>query len=156
MAASGFNVTGRGMLINLNDETWKYNLKTEVDAASATSGDERYNLGGYGLAIKCSGKVADKKCIPDVGDIAKAVLKGAVQDKVQEAIGDKLDKLGIKIPGLKKEAAPAPQQAAPVTAEQQVAEPAPAPEAEPQPAQPVDPVDDLINKGAKKLFDKLF
>lgn len=155
MAAPGFNVTGKGMLINLNDETWKYNLKAEVDAASAASGDERYNLGGYGLAIKCSGKVADKKCIPDVGDIAKALLKGAVQDKVQDAIGDKLDKLGIKIPGLKKEAAPAPQQAAPApTPGQQIAEPAPA--EEPQQAQPVDPVDDLINKGAKKLFDKLF
>ncbi|MFT5395061.1 MAG: AsmA protein, partial [Gammaproteobacteria bacterium] len=155
MSAPGFKVTGKGMLINLNDETWKYNLKSEVDAASATSGDQRYNLGGYGLAIKCSGKVADKKCIPDVGDIAKELLKGVVQDKVQEAIGDKLDKLGIKIPGLKKEAAPAPQQAAPAPApEQQVTEPAPA--AEPQPAQPVDPVDDLINKGAKKLFDKLF
>jgi len=155
MAASGFNVTGKGMLINLNDETWKYNLKAEVDAASATSGDDRYNLGGYGLAIKCSGKVVDKKCIPDVGDIAKEVLKGVVQDKVQEAIGDKLDKLGIKLPGLKKEAAPAKQQAAPEpTPEQQVAEPVPA--EEPQQTQPVDPVDDLINKGAKKLLDKLF
>jgi len=158
MAAPGFKVKGKGMMINLNDETWKYNLKADVDAASATSGDERYNLGGYGLAIKCRGKIVDKKCIPDVGDIAKAVLKGAVQEKVQDAIGDKLDKLGIKLPGLKKEAQPAPQQAAPAPApaptEQQIAEPAPT--EEPQPAQPVDPVDDLINKGAKKLFDKLF
>lgn len=155
MSAPGFKVTGKGMLINLNDETWKYNLKADVDAASATSGDQRYNLGGYGLGIKCRGKVADKKCIPDVGDIAKELLKGVVQDKVQDAIGDKLDKLGIKIPGFKKKAAPAPQQAAPAPApEQQVAEPVPA--EEPQPAQPVDPVDDLINKGAKKLFDKLF
>ena len=157
MAASGFKVTGKGMLINLNDETWKYNLKADVDAASATSGDQRYNLGGYGLAIKCSGKIADKRCIPDVGDIAKAVLKGAVQDKVQDAIGDKLDKLGIKLPGLKKEAQPAPQQAAPApTPEQQLAEPAPTPTEEPQQAQPADPVDELINEGAKKLFDKLF
>jgi AsmA protein len=155
MSASGFKVTGQGMLINLNDETWKYNLKADVDSASATSGDQRYNLGGYGLAIKCRGKIADKKCIPDVGDIAKELLKGVVQDKVQDAIGDKLDKLGIKIPGFKKKAAPAPQQAAPSPApEQQVTEPAP--KEEPQKAEPVDPVEDLINKGAKKLFDKLF
>ncbi|GJM04055.1 MAG: hypothetical protein DHS20C09_00460 [marine bacterium B5-7] len=155
MAAPGFKVTGKGMLINLNDETWKYSLKADVDAASATSGDQRYNLGGYGLSIKCSGKITDKKCIPDVGDIAKAVLKGAVQEKVQDAIGDKLDKLGIKLPGLKKEAQPAPQQAAPAaTPDQQLTEPAPA--EEPEQAKPADPVDDLINKGAKKLFDKLF
>jgi uncharacterized protein involved in outer membrane biogenesis len=159
MSASGFKVTGQGMLINLNDETWKYNLKADVDSASATSGDQRYNLGGYGLAIKCRGKIADKKCIPDVGDIAKELLKGVVQDKVQDAIGDKLDKLGIKIPGLKKKAAPVQKQAAPAPApapapEQQVTEPAP--KEEPQKAEPVDPVEDLINKGAKKLFDKLF
>ncbi len=160
MSASGFNVTGKGMLINLNDETWKYDLKATVDSSSATSGDQRYNLGGYNLPIACRGKVADMKCLPDAGGIASEVLKGVVQDKVQDAIGDELDKLGIKIPGLKKKAQPAPQQAAPAPApapEQQATEPAPKAEPQPaQPAQPVDPVDDLINEGAKKLFDKLF
>lgn len=163
MSASGFKVTGKGMLINLNDETWKYDLKAESDASSLTEGTERYNIGGHSLPIQCRGKIADKKCVPDAGEIAKVLLKGAVQEKVQEALGDKLDKLGIKIPGLKKEAAPAPapapteQQTAPAPqqqvapAEQQTTEPA-----KEAPAEPADPVDDLINEGAKKLFDKLF
>lgn len=152
MAASGFKVTGKGMLINLNDETWKYDLKAEADSSSVTSGDERYNIGGYSLPIKCRGKIADKKCVPDAGKIAKELLKGVVQDKVQDAIGDKLDKLGIKIPGLKKEASATQQQVAPAQEQQKATEAVP----EKQEAAPADPVDDLINKGAKKLFDKLF
>ena len=153
MAASGFKVTGKGMLINLNDETWKYDLKAEADSSSVTSGDQRYNIGGYSLPIKCRGKIVDKKCIPDAGEIAKELLKGVVQDKVQDAIGDKLDKLGIKIPGLKKEAPAAQQQVAPAQEQQKATEAVPEKQEEVAPA---DPVDELINKGAKKLFDKLF
>jgi AsmA protein len=154
MDASGFKVKGDGMMINLNDETWKYNMNVLVDSSSASSGEERYNLGGYDVLIKCRGKIVDKKCVPDIGSMIEAVLKDTAKEKVQEVIGDKLDKLGIKLPGLKKETQAAPQQAAPAPAEQQAAEPAP--KEEPQPAQPVDPVEDLINKGAKKLLDKLF
>jgi len=139
MSAPGFKVSGRGMLINLNDETWKYDLKADVDAASASSGDQRYNLGGYGLSIKCRGKIADKKCVRDVGEIAKTVLKGAVQNKVQEVLGDKLDSLGIKLPGRKKKSVPAEEQ-----------------QETQQKTQPSNSVDELINEGAKKLFDKLF
>ena len=73
--------------------------------------------------------------MPDVGEIAKTVLKSAVQNKVQEVLGDKLDSLGIKFPGSKKKSVPAD---------------------EPQETQPSNSVDDLINEGAKKLFDKLF
>lgn len=159
MSAPGFKVTGKGMLINLNDETWKYDLKAAVDAASATSGDQRYNIGGYSLPIKCRGKIADMKCLPDEGEIAREVLKGVAQEKVQEAIGDKLDKLGIKLPGFKKEAQPAQQETAPApaqevapTGEKQTTAPAPAPQKE----QPKDPVEELKSKAVKGLLDKLF
>ncbi len=150
LSASGFKVTGDGHLINLNDQTWQYNLNVAADSANVVADGNRYNLGGYSLPIKCRGLVADMKCLPDASEIAKEVLKGIVQDKVQDLIGDKLDKLGIKIPGLKKKSAPA-QEPAPEQPGQPATEPVPE-----QPEQPADPVDDLINKGAKKLLDKLF
>jgi len=156
MDASGFKVKGEGMMINLNDETWKYNMNVIVDSSSTSAGEERYNLGGYDVMIKCRDKIADKKCVPDIGSMVNAVLKDTAKEKIQEAVGDKLDKLGIKIPGLKKE--PAPAAPAPVEETQQATEAAPEPAPAPvqEEAPPKDPVEELKSKAVKGLLDKLF
>ncbi|MGB1799582.1 MAG: AsmA family protein [Gammaproteobacteria bacterium] len=135
MLGSGFNVTGKGMLLNLKDETWKYTLVAKADATRVKQGEKTFNIGGHEVPIKCKGKIADANCKPDVEAIAGTIVKKAVVDKLFEGIG------------LKKEgSAPAPQEteAAPQQQQQQ------------QEAAPADPVDELINEGAKKLFDKLF
>lgn len=144
MVAPGFKVKGEGMMINLNDETWKYNMNVIVDPASATQGTERYNVGGYDILIKCRDKIIDKKCRPDIESMINAVLKDTAKQKIGEAIGDKL---GIDIPGLTKEKAPA-QQTEPAQEQTDAA-----PE---QPAAPQDPVKNIIDGAGKKLLDKLF
>lgn len=134
MLGSGFNVTGKGMLLNLQDETWKYTLVAKADATRVKQGEKTFNIGGHEVPIKCKGKIADTNCKPDVEAIAGTILKKAVVDKLFEGIGVK-----------KESSAPAQEQ-------QTATEAVP----EKQEAAPVDPVDELINEGAKKLFDKLF
>ncbi|MCG8379258.1 MAG: AsmA family protein, partial [Proteobacteria bacterium] len=75
MLAPGFRVNGNGMLLNLNDETWKYNFVASVDETTATRGEEKYNIGGYSLKVKCRGKIADKSCLPDLESIFQALFK---------------------------------------------------------------------------------
>lgn len=138
MLGSGFNVTGKGMLLNLGDETWKYTLTAKADATRVSQGEKTFNIGGHEVPITCKGKIADKNCKPDVGAIASTIVKKAVVDKLFEGLGVK-----------KKSSVPAPAETT------QQTESAPANEAQPEQI-PVDPVDELINQGAKKLFDKLF
>jgi uncharacterized protein involved in outer membrane biogenesis len=89
MLGSGFNVTGKGMLLNLNDETWKYTLIAKADATRVKQGEKTFNIGGHPVPIKCKGKIADKSCKPDVEAIAGTIVKKAVLDKVFEGIGGK-------------------------------------------------------------------
>ncbi len=149
MQGKGFDVKGRGMMVNLNDETWKYNLNVVVDPASATKGEERYNLGGYDILIKCRGKILDKQCLPDIGSMIDAVLKDTAKEKIQEKLGDAI---GIDLKGLtggRKEAAP--QQVQPAPTENQPAE-QPAQQEQKQ-VKPEDIIKEELGKGLKKLFD---
>lgn len=137
MLAPGFRVNGDGMLFNLNDETWKYNFIVDVDESTATRGEERYNIGGYKLKIKCRGKIADKKCLPDVESILKALLKNTLGTVIREKIGLPLDIL----PG---------SGGAETTERQPPAEEQPT--QEPKTPDPAEEVDKLI----KGVLDKLF
>ena len=143
MLADGFKVKGEGMMVNLNDETWKYNMTVLVDPASATKGEERYNLGGWDLLIKCRGRIIDKVCRPDLESMINALFKDTLKNKVGEALG---------FPSRKK-AESAPKN---VTPEEetttQPAEPAPA-EQEQKPVKPEDVIKEELGKGLKKLFD---
>lgn len=157
MTAPGFTVPGQGMLVNLNDETWKYNLNVKVDKTYQEEGGESYNLGGYDLPINCRGKIKDFNCKPDAGGIAKLVLKTIGEEKVKGLVEGLIgDKLPINIFGNKQESAPA-QETAP-------AEPAPQEQTQQQqqaqPAQETKSAEDLLKekaaeelfKGLKKLF----
>ena len=137
LSATGFKVNGKGMLINLNDETWKYNMNVIVDNATATKEEERYNIGGYNILIKCRGKVVNKLCLPDLGSMLEAIFKETTKEKI-------LEKIGIKIPGLttKEEA---PKEEAPK-------EEAPKEEAPKQ----KDPLNELKDAVIEDLFEKLF
>ena len=138
MSAAGFKVNGKGMLINLNDETWKYNMNVVVDNSTATKGEEKYNIGGYDILIKCRGKVINKLCMPDIGSMIEAIFKETTKEKL-------LDKLGIKIPGLTpKEEAPkeeAPKEEAPKEEKQ---------------TKPKDTLNELKDAVIEDLFEKLF
>ena len=70
------------MLINLNDETWKYNMNVVVDNSSATKDENRYNIGGYNILIKCRGKVINKLCLPDLGSMIEAIFKETTKEKL--------------------------------------------------------------------------
>ncbi len=89
MLGSGFNVTGKGMLLNLHDETWKYTLIAKADATRVQQGEKTFNIGGHPVPIKCRGKLVDKNCQPDVAAIASTIVQKAVLDKVFESIGGK-------------------------------------------------------------------
>ena len=141
LTASGFKVNGKGMLINLNDETWKYNMNVIVDHSTATKGDERYNIGGYDILIKCRGKVINKVCLPDIESMIKALFKETTKQKL-------LDKLGIKIPGSSEEA---PKEEAP----KEEAPKEEAPKEEKQ-VDPKDAINELKDAVIEELFDKLF
>ena len=96
LAGDGFKITGTGMLANLHANTLKYNLELAVTEQAKKAGESDYNLGGYAVPIRCRGKIDNPSCTPDVGKILKNVLADAAKQKVQDAIGDKLEKI---IPG---------------------------------------------------------
>lgn len=82
----GFQVTGRGTLLNLRDDSISYNLTTSVDAATATRNDQQYDIGGYSVPIACSGTIAAPRCLPDAGEI----LRNAFANEVRDRVGDLL------------------------------------------------------------------
>ena len=82
MLGEGFSVTGKGMMLNLHDETWKYVLVAKADATHVKQGDKTFNVGGHAIPIKCKGKIADKNCKPDLADIAATVIKKTFIDKI--------------------------------------------------------------------------
>jgi uncharacterized protein involved in outer membrane biogenesis len=127
MVGSGYSVTGKGMLLNLNDETWKYILTAKADPTRVKQGEKTYNIGGHEVPIKCKGKIIDKNCKPQLDEIAKVIVKKAVVDKLFEEIGVK-----------KKESAPVPDN----SGEQQVT--------------PDEPVKNIEEKVIKDIFDKIF
>ncbi len=154
MTSPGFRVTGEGMLANLHDNSIKYNLQVGVDERTATRGEERYNLGGYKIPIKCRGQLEaiETACLPDLEGLAAVALKKGIKEKLEEQIQDKL---GITLPGTKPAQPPpteqpaAPAQPAPEQQTTQTQEPAPepAPKQEEKPKDPVQQITDELFKG---------
>ena len=92
MTSPGFRVSGKGTLANLHDNTIKYDLKVAVDETSATRGEQRYNIGGYKIPIRCNGKLdhLESACQPDLAGIAKVAVEKGVKDKIKESIDENL------------------------------------------------------------------
>jgi len=88
---AGFNITGKGIVANLHNNTIKYDAKVAVDQGAAQRGQSNYNLGGYTVPIRCRGPLGADACKPDVGDIIAAIGTNAVKQEVgkqlEKAIG---------------------------------------------------------------------
>ncbi len=82
----GFQVTGRGTLLNLHDDSINYNLLTSVTAATATRNDQQYDVGGYSVPIACSGSMAAPRCLPDAGEIFRAAFANEVRNQVDNLL----------------------------------------------------------------------
>ena len=83
MTATGFTLTGQGVLANLNDETIKYDMKVNVDETRTTKNEKSYNIGGYELPVNCRGRLSKPDCKPDVGDIATVLFKKGGEEKLK-------------------------------------------------------------------------
>lgn len=86
----GFTIKGRGMLVNLNDKTIKYDLQLAVAEQRSNSAGKVYKLGGYDVPIACRGRVDRPSCLPDFGHILGAVAKDAAKKKIEKALGKQL------------------------------------------------------------------
>jgi len=134
IASPGFRVSGRGTVVNLNNDTINYNLVASADPGSATRGEERYNIGGYTIPIACQGPVSTPRCVPDVGEIVKV----AVSREVERRLGDVLQRaLGGDAPAT----------------QQQPAESGEGSAQEPQQTPPVDPAQELLNRTLRSIFN---
>lgn len=89
--SSGFDVSGRGTLVNLNNDSIAFNMIANVDETPA-SDEQAYDIGGYSLPIACSGFINNPTCLPDIQSILAGAIRSAVQrgltDLIQRAIGD--------------------------------------------------------------------
>ncbi|MBT8147982.1 MAG: AsmA-like C-terminal region-containing protein, partial [Gammaproteobacteria bacterium] len=141
----GFQVTGRGTLLDLSDQSIAFNLSTTVDEATVTRGGttataatgtaEQYDIGGYSLPIACSGSLSAPRCLPDAGEILRARLQREVQERVTDLLDRSL--------GVEREQATTP----PADVDQQPAE-----ETQPEPG--LDTIrDELINRALDRIFN---
>ncbi|MFM1896153.1 MAG: hypothetical protein RLZZ385_1227 [Pseudomonadota bacterium] len=104
----GFQVSGRGTVMNLNDNSIAFDLLTSVDAATATRDSQQYDIGGYSLPIACSGTLSAPRCLPDVGEI----IRGAVETEVRERVGDLIQRaIGVDTPQAAPDATTGPSPA---------------------------------------------
>ena len=91
--SSGFDVTGRGTLVNLTNDSMAFNLVASVDETPAID-ETDYDIGGYTLPIACTGLVSSPTCLPDIQAILAGAIRSAIQrgltDLLQRTIGDEL------------------------------------------------------------------
>ncbi len=132
--SSGFTVTGRGTMANLNNDTIAFNLIANVDRNPATT-ERAYDIGGYSLPIACTGALASPTCLPDI----QAIMAGAIRTAVQRGLTNLLERAA---------GAQGTQQSQEATTD-----PAQEQEQEPQ-EEEVDPVEQLLNRGLESLFKR--
>ena len=93
--APGFDISGQGTLLDLNDETIDYTIRASVDAATATRADQEFDIGGYSLPIACTGTVSAPRCLPDAAQILAAAVANELRDRagdlLQRALGNDND-----------------------------------------------------------------
>ena len=90
MAGEGFTIKGKGMLVNLNDNSIKYDLTLGVTEQRTTTATNTFKLGGYAVPIACRGVVDSPSCLPDFGNILAAVAKDAANKNIEKAVGKQL------------------------------------------------------------------
>ena len=91
--SSGFDITGRGTLVDLSNDAIAFNLIASVDETPA-SDEQEYDIVGYNLPIACSGTLSSPICLPDIQAIIAGTIQSAIQrgfiDLLQRAIGDEV------------------------------------------------------------------
>jgi AsmA protein len=147
----GFQVAGRGTLLNLAEETIAFDLVASVDNATSTRNDQEYDIGGYALPIACTGSLEEPRCLPDAGEI----LRNAVQRELQDRVIDLLDRnLGRGDQQGQVTPQSGTQQTAPQTAPQQTAPQQTTPQqTTPQQQQPQDVREQIINRALDRIFN---
>ena len=90
MEGDGFTITGRGMLVNLNDNSLKYDLQLAIPAAGAAGAKSAAKLAGYAIPIACRGAVNSPSCLPDFRHILATVATDAAKKKIEKALGKQL------------------------------------------------------------------
>ena len=88
MTSPGIRVTGEGILADLHNDAILYKMLVEVDEETATRNEERYNIGGYSLPVKCQGKIQSPDCKPEYTDIVKTIIQKSLIEKLMKNAGD--------------------------------------------------------------------
>ena len=151
MVAPGFQVNGgvdgRDTLVDLGDNSIKYNLSIVVVEESTIRDEERFNIGGYAIPIRCSGSLDDlaSGCKPDYGKLLGVAIQKGALNKLGEIIG-------IEIPGQKRSTVN-PGTSADTTTQKKSSQQ----ETTAQPkSEPKDPVKEIKDKVLEGVLDKLF
>lgn len=129
MTSPGIKVTGEGVLADLHADAILYKMNVAVDESTATRNEERYNLGGYSLPVKCQGKLAAPDCQPEYASIVRTVIQKSLVEKLLKNKGDSS--------GQTQEQA--------TTGQQQTQQ---------QPQQQVDPGKELLNKALEQILKR--
>jgi uncharacterized protein involved in outer membrane biogenesis len=128
--SSGFDLTGRGVLANLTNDTIAFNLVANVDETPA-SDEQAYDIGGYSVPIACNGALADPTCLPDI----QAILAGAISSAVQRGLTNLLERAA----GVQQQSQQNTDQAGDTANQQE---------------EPEDPREVLINRALDSLFKR--
>jgi AsmA protein len=142
ISSPGVKVTGKGTIIDLNSNIINYDLIASADQATATRGEEQYNIGGYSIPIKCSGNANSPSCLPNV----ERIISEVVQREVQKQIGNVLQRAlgGEQGAGQTQQQ----QQGTGTGTQQQQTQP------QQEQTQPADPGQELLNKALEGIFNR--
>ncbi len=95
LIAPKFSVSGKGMVANLRNMTWKYDLSVKVPERSITRNNKTYNVGGYNIPLKCRKKISGDNCSVDpnfaITTLKKIFLDDLLKPDVGEAAGKAID-----------------------------------------------------------------
>ncbi|MEX2524037.1 MAG: AsmA family protein [Gammaproteobacteria bacterium] len=138
----GFRITGKGMVANLNNDTIKYDMMVDVIEETTEREEQRYNIGGYSIALQCRGNMNMPDCRPDYGSLLKEALRKGGSEKIKEALEKALGG------GRQQQPADTTQQQAQPKQEQEQAPQ----EQEPQKKDPQKELEDKLKEGLKGLF----
>lgn len=87
MIGAGYAITGHGMLVDLKDNTLKYDLQLAVSELAPSDPPSAAKSGSYEIPIACRGAVDSPTCLPDFRHILGAVATDAAKKKIEKALG---------------------------------------------------------------------
>jgi AsmA protein len=88
LSGSGFEVEGKGIIANLADMTWRYDLRVTADKRTTAPGEKTYDIGGQPILIKCRGEIAPDNCEADKFRFAGSAAKKLFLDQLNKPADD--------------------------------------------------------------------